>query len=131
MKVSDEYVLLIQIQGNRYCHGVEWIKEGSQSHAQYWKDTKENQLIKKLSFFQFEDESNIFPNVCLQESINIRNAKEGACIYNKYGDRFLYQYNKIKDGVSVSDVIEAIVEKIGAILGKELPHSPRKYTSNY
>lgn len=117
VKVSSEYVLLIQIQGNRYCHGTEWIKSGSQSHAQYWEDTKKDELIRKLSFFQFEENGDAtFPKVCEEERIQVRNFKNEPRIYNKYGDRFLYQSKKIKERALISDVLEAIKEEIRLII---------------
>lgn len=121
VKVSNEYVLLIQIQGNRYCHGVEWIKSGSQSHARYWEDTKRDKLIGELSFFQFEEDNSdniTFPEVCDEGTINSRNTKDGPRLYNKYGDRFLYQSKKIKDSACVSKVLDAVKEDIRDIIEK-------------
>lgn len=117
VKVSDQYVLLIQLQGNRYCHGVEWIKSCWQSHTKYWADTQKDELIRQLSFFQFEGNDNVrFPDVCESEVVPARSAKDGSRIYNKYGDRFLYQSKKISSNASVSEVLNAIIEEISSII---------------
>lgn len=117
VKVSDQYVLLIQLQGNRYCHGVEWIKSCWQSHTEYWADTQKDELIRQLSFFQFKEDDNVrFPVVCESELVSARNAKDGSRIYNKYGDRFLYQSKKISSDASVSEVLKAIIEETSNII---------------
>lgn len=51
IKVTQDYVLLIQIQGNKYCRAIEWIKEDQGDHNKFWEMTK-NEM--RFSFFQFE-----------------------------------------------------------------------------
>lgn len=51
IKVSQDYVLLIQIQGNKYCRAIEWIKEDQGDHNKFWEMT-ENEM--RFSFFQFK-----------------------------------------------------------------------------
>ena len=99
LKINNDYVLLIQIQGNRYEHGIEWICERNCSHSEFWNRTQSLDLISELFFLQFsETETALFPSVCVNEPITARK-KKGEVekrIYNKYNDRFLYQSKKDK-----------------------------------
>ena len=91
LKINNDYVLLIQIQGNRYEHGIEWICERNCSHSEFWNRTQSLDLTCELSFLQFsEAETASFPSVCVNEPITARK-KKGEVekrIYNKYSDRF-------------------------------------------
>ena len=53
IKVTQDYVLLIQIQGNKYCRAIEWIKEDQGDHNKFWEMTKDIMNKKGFSFFQF------------------------------------------------------------------------------
>ena len=121
LKINNDYVLLIQIQGNRYEHGIEWICERNCSHSEFWNRTQSLDLIFELSFLQFsEAETASFPSVCVNEPITARK-KKGEVekrIYNKYSDRFLYQSKKIKENAFAIDVLYAISEEIGYIVEK-------------
>lgn len=121
LKINNDYVLLIQIQGNRYEHGIEWICERNCSHSEFWNRTQSLDLISELSFLQFsEAETASFPSVCVNEPITARK-KKGEVekrIYNKYNDRFLYQSKKIKENAFAIDVLYAISEEIGYIVEK-------------
>lgn len=121
LKINNDYVLLIQIQGNRYEHGIEWICERNCSHSEFWNRTQSLDLIFELSFLQFsEAETTSFPSVCVNEPITARK-KKGEVekrIYNKYSDRFLYQSKKIKENAFAIDVLYAISEEIGYIVEK-------------
>ncbi len=119
IKINKDYVLLIQIQGNRYCHGIEWIKKGKWNYNQLWEMTKEEELIKNLSFFQFtENKPAHFPNICkdINEPITNRKRKDEIRNFNKYGDRFLYQSKQIKEEALVSEVLDAIKKELGSIV---------------
>lgn len=121
LKINNDYVLLIQIQGNRYEHGIEWICERNCSHSEFWNRTQSLDLTCELSFLQFsEAETASFPSVCVNEPITARK-KKGEVekrIYNKYSDRFLYQSKKIKENAFAIDVLYAISEEIGYIVEK-------------
>ena len=121
LKINNDYVLLIQIQGNRYEHGIEWICERNCSHSEFWNRTQSLDLISELFFLQFsETETALFPSVCVNEPITARK-KKGEVekrIYNKYNDRFLYQSKKIKENAFAIDVLYAISEEIGYIVEK-------------
>lgn len=119
IKINKEYVLLIQIQGNRYCHGIEWIKKGNWNYNQLWEMTKEEGGINNLSFFQFAiDKPAHFPNICkdIEEPIITRRRKDEIRNFNKYGDRFLYQSKQIKEEVLVPEVLNAIKKELGLIV---------------
>ncbi|WP_278410574.1 YqiA/YcfP family alpha/beta fold hydrolase [Phocaeicola coprocola] len=121
LRINNDYVLFIQIQGNRYEHGIEWICERNCSHSEFWNRTQSLDLISELSFLQFsETETALFPSVCVNEPITARK-KKGEVekrIYNKYNDRFLYQSKKIKENAFAIDVLYAISEEIGYIVEK-------------
>ncbi len=117
VKINDSYVLLIQIQGDRYCRGIEWIRKEDATHGEFWNETKDDEFIKKLPFFQF-DKAVDFPSVCTDagEEIKARNRKDGTRSYNKYGNRFLYQSKKIKAEATVRQVTDAVIHDIGMIV---------------
>lgn len=120
VRINNDYVLLIQLQGNRYCHGIEWIKEEEYSCERFWELTESEELIRKLSFFQFgEERVAIFPDICEKnrEPIPTRKRNDEFRIFNKYGNRFLYQTKKIKSDVTVHDVLTAVKEEVIRIIG--------------
>lgn len=121
LRINNDYVLFIQIQGNRYEHGIEWICERNCSHSEFWNRTQSLDLTCELSFLQFsEAETASFPSVCVNEPVTARK-KKGEVekrIYNKYSDRFLYQSKKIKENAFAIDVLYAISEEIGYIVEK-------------
>ncbi|MBO5427256.1 MAG: PD-(D/E)XK nuclease family protein [Prevotella sp.] len=121
VKVNDDYVLLIQLQGSRYCRAIEWIADKELDYNGFWKMTEEERLIKELSFFQFNKDSDIsYPAICenANEPISMRkrNGKDGN--FCKYGNKFLYQTKNIKDDATVSEVIDAIVKELESIVEK-------------
>lgn len=118
IKVNQDYVLLIQIQGNRYCHGIEWIKKGPGDHNQFWEMTQKEEIIKKLAFFQFAENKASFPNICKDndEPIAARKRKGEIRDFNKYGDRFLYQSKLIKEDALVCDVLASVREELEHIV---------------
>lgn len=122
VRISNDYVLLVQLQGNRYCRGIEWIRSGSYEHWEYWRDTEKDAVIQKLSFFQFDSAADFakFPSVCENENERIKKTKREGCErnYNKYGDRFLYQSKKIRIDATIEDVLNAVKEDIKKIIQK-------------
>lgn len=121
VKINNKYVLLVQLQGDRYCRGIEWIREGSASHEKYWEDTKNGTLVQlPQSFFQFDDMEVEFPSICIDanKKIEAKKHKDGTRTYNKYGDRFLYQSKKIQENATVNEVLNAIKEDIRKIIQK-------------
>lgn len=115
IKVSQDYVLLIQIQGNKYCRAIEWIKEDQGDHNKFWEMT-ENEM--RFSFFQFKKNDPInFPSICEgnTEPIPDKKIKKETRNFNKYGPNFLYQYKVIKKEATVSEVLDAIMEDLESI----------------
>ncbi|MCS2440996.1 hypothetical protein NXX09_07910 [Bacteroides uniformis] len=109
---------LVQLQGDRYCRGIEWIREKPATHEEYWENTKNEKIPQ--SFFQFDDEAVEFPSICIDanKKIEARKHKDGTRTYNKYGDRFLYQSKKIQENATVSEVLNAIKEDIEKIISR-------------
>lgn len=118
VKIHNEYILLVQLQGDRYCRGIEWIREKPATHEEYWENTKNEKIPQ--SFFQFDDEAVEFPSICIDanKKIEARKHKDGTRTYNKYGDRFLYQSKKIQENATVSEVLNAIKEDIEKIISR-------------
>lgn len=58
VKIHNEYILLVQLQGDRYCRGIEWIREKPATHEEYWENTKmrkshnhsSNSMMRLLNF---------------------------------------------------------------------------------
>ncbi len=122
VKVTPNYVLLIQLQGKRYCRAIEWVTKKDLGCNGFWKRTQEEALIENLQFFQFDKNVSIsYPAICekAQESISMRkrSGKEGN--FCKYGSRFLYQTKNIKDTATVSEVMDAVVKELEDIVDKE------------
>lgn len=118
VKVNDRYVLLVQIQGNRYCHGIEWIKDDESAlHPQYWEETKVDDFVQRLSFFQFGDVDNAAFPESTNGSITFKKHKgeDVARNYAKYGNKFLYQAKNIKSTATIKDVIYGVVADIKRI----------------
>lgn len=115
VKINNDYVLLIQIQGNNYLHAIEWIGENDK---EVWEMIKNNADIRRLRFFRFEkenkeedyhDDYHIFED----KFYPLESAKN---IYNSYGTRFLYQSRHIKKDVSVKTVLSTVVKEINTII---------------
>ena len=121
VKINSDYVLLIQLQGNRYCRAIEWIANKDLGYNGFWKKTQEEKLIRELSFFQFDKNDNIsYPAICEKErdSISMRKSKDKVGNFCKYGNRFLYQAKNIKEDATVSNVIDAIVKELECVIEK-------------
>lgn len=121
VRINNDYVLLIQLQGDRYCHCIEWIADKNLGHAGFWESTKKEELIKELSFFQFEDEREglaHFPAICQEadQPVSPRRRKGETRIYCKYGDRFLYQAKKISPKATVSEVLTSLTGELEHIV---------------
>ena len=69
VKIHNEYILLVQLQGDRYCRGIEWIRERPATHEEYWENTKNEKIPQ--SFFQFDDEAVEFPSICIDANKKI------------------------------------------------------------
>ena len=117
IKVSQDYVLLIQIQGNKYCRAIEWIKEDQGDHNKFWEMTKDIMNKKGFSFFQFKKNDPInFPSICNNEKTIKYTTRYGETRnFNKYGSKFLYQYKVIKEDATVSAVLDAIMKDLASI----------------
>lgn len=117
IKVNQDYVLLIQIQGNRYCHGIEWIKEVRGDYNYFGEITQKEDIIKNLVFFQFTEDKASFPNICKDKDdpIAARKRKGEIRDFNKYGDKFLYQSKLIKEDALVCDVLAAVKDELEEI----------------
>lgn len=129
IRIDKDYVLLIQLQGDKYCHGIEWLTSGN--HNELWKQTQNINLVKELGFLKFsEGTKEMFPSICQDTPITIRvkGKKETETrIYNKYGNTFLYQYKKIKPDATVAEVITAIKNEVEQIIDKARELSIRLY----
>lgn len=117
IKVSQDYVLLIQIQGNKYRRAIEWIKEDQGDHNKFWEMTKDIMNKKGFSFFQFKKNDPInFPSICNNEKTIKATTRNGETQnFNKYGAKFLYQYKVIKEDATVSAVLDAIMKDLVSI----------------
>lgn len=117
IKVTQDYVLLIQIQGNKYCRAIEWIKEDQGDHNKFWEMTKDIMNKKGFSFFQFKKNDPInFPSICNNEKTIKATTRNGETQnFNKYGVKFLYQYKVIKEDATVSAVLDAIMKDLVSI----------------
>lgn len=117
IKVTQDYVLLIQIQGNKYCRAIEWIKEDQGDHNKFWEMTKDIMNKKGFSFFQFKKNDPInFPSICNNEKTIKDTTRYGETRnFNKYGSKFLYQYKVIKEDATVSAVLDAIMKDLVSI----------------
>lgn len=117
IKVTQDYVLLIQIQGNKYCRAIEWIKEDQGDHNKFWEMTKDIMNKKGFSFFQFKKNDPInFPSICNNEKPIKDTTRYGETRnFNKYGSKFLYQYKVIKEDATVSAVLDAIMKDLASI----------------
>lgn len=117
IKVTQDYVLLIQIQGNKYCRAIEWIKEDQGDHNKFWEMTKDIMNKKGFSFFQFKKNDPInFPSICNNEKTIKDTTRYGETRnFNKYGPNFLYQHKVIKKEATVSEVLDAIMEDLESI----------------
>lgn len=117
IKRSEDYLLLIQLQGDKYCHCIEWITSRPISSDQdAWLQTCA--LKESLySFLQVDEAPAVFPSVCMDESGSSRRRKTTqARNYNKYGSRFLYQYRKIRPEATVTEVLQAIREEVEVLI---------------
>lgn len=117
IKVTQDYVLLIQIQGNKYRRAIEWIKEDQGDHNKFWEMTKDIMNKKGFSFFQFKKNDPInFPSICNNEKTIKATTRNGETQnFNKYGAKFLYQYKVIKEDATVSAVLDAIMKDLVSI----------------
>lgn len=104
IKVTKNYCLGIQIQGRQYRHLIEWIKNGSQNHDEYWNDTQNETRANDILFLSFDENAKAQYPECLPKE-NKRSSKH----YCKYGDRFLYQYTTITDDTTIEQIINAVV----------------------
>lgn len=120
IKFSEDYVLLIQLQGDKYCHCIEWITDRPiPNEHEAWRLTCD--LKDSVSaFLQTDELPAVFPSVCLDEAASTRRRKEPRTRnFNKYGNNFLYQYRKIKEDATVSEVLRAIKEEVDVLLLKQ------------
>lgn len=120
MKFNEDFVLLIQLQGDKYCHCIEWITDrpiANVHEAWEWICALKDPVPV---FLQTDELPAVFPSVCLDESASVRKRKDARNRnFNKYGNNFLYQYRKIKDEATVSEVLRAIKEEVDALIPKQ------------
>lgn len=120
MKFNEDFVLLIQLQGDKYCHCIEWITDrpiANVHEAWEWTCALKDPVPV---FLQTDELPAVFPSVCLDESASVRKRKDARNRnFNKYGNNFLYQYRKIKDEATVSEVLRAIKEEVDALIQKQ------------
>lgn len=117
VKICEDYILLIQIQGNKYCHCIEWISQKQPTtHQEAWRRTCA--LKESLhAFLQVDELPADFPSVCVDEPLRERNYKhEGARNYNKYNNNFLYQSKKIRDDASITEVLNALCKELECLV---------------
>lgn len=90
IKVSDDTCYVIQLQGNRYCHGIE--KKG------IYNEINKNNTLAEISFLNFP----------------------GKKIYNKmichYGNDFVYNYQKVQNE-TIGGLLNKIKDDIIKVLG--------------
>ena len=116
IRVTNDFVLLIQIQGGRYMHGIEWL-QGGKDEIENWEKTR--QVLSEnsfLDFFDFEKGEGKFPDCCVPLLQAKRRLDKNR--YNKYGKDFLYQCKNIKRDSLVDDIITAITEEVCIIYNK-------------
>lgn len=120
IKINDRYVLLVQLQGNRYCRGIEWIGESAKKrHEVLWEETRQEACIQALHYFNFEEGiPDTFPEICVKACIRARKRRDSGKerMYNKYQNAFLYQAKKIREEVSVAEVLDAIKTELEGIV---------------
>lgn len=113
VKICEDYILLIQLQGNKYCHCIEWIsRKQPANHQEAWRRTCA--LKESLhAFLQVDELPAVFPSVCVDEPIRERNYRhEEPRNYNKYNNNFLYQSKKIREEATIGEVLDAICKDV-------------------
>ena len=90
IKISKDCCAVIQVQGDRYCHGIE--KKGIVGKS---KQLKQNNT-ELWSFINFND-----------------NADSKLC---HYSDGFLYMAQKVSEKDTVADIISSVIKDINTIL---------------
>lgn len=121
VKINEDYILLVQIQGETYLHAIEWKKDVRKKRfpEDYWDETcgqhKYIQNFLKVSELGEVD----FPDVCSGEPGVPWKYQGKERWYNKYDGKssaFLYQYSKIRKDAKASEVINAIVDDVKMLL---------------
>ncbi len=120
MKFKEDFVLLIQLQGDKYCHCIEWITDRQIANVyEAWEWTCALKDPVPV-FLQTDELPAVFPSFCQDESVSVCKRKDARNRnFNKYGNNFLYQYQKIKDEATVSEVLRAIKEEVDALIQKQ------------
>ena len=119
--LTEKYLkLIIQVQGERYCHMLicDNIAKGSKRvNPDMIKDLK-----KKISRFWMSNQPDI--NNSLSNFISIENSipifrlsTNNEFSWGKYGDNNIYQYIDIPHDKTINEVIEAMVDDIESIQG--------------
>lgn len=105
IKVNNKYLLLVQVQGGQYRRAIEWEKGDENDGKTHWERMRSDQSILDLGFFRLDAENTItYP--WSKETAEIYPLKGD---YNKFGSAFLYQSAKLPEGITVDELLEAIV----------------------
>ena len=118
---KEIFKLIIQIQGDRYCHMVIYddiVKEEKNKNGKKllsvdvdiltsaWKDNLKSQQ-GTIDKYIYLPNSNVCPNKILGNNLN----KD----YQQYGKNLIYQFVEIPSGAIIQDVIDAIVNDVKEI----------------
>lgn len=134
VKIDENYLLIVQVQGKYYRHAIEWEQKGKaktkEDFQKYWAKTCEQKDYVK-EFLKLPDMDSVnFPSVCSgTPSVPCTNKGEEK-FYNKYNGNssaFLYQYSKIKEDAEVSKVLDAIVEDVRKLLAIQRKFKERNH----
>lgn len=114
VKVSNDTVFLIQVQGNQYRRAIE--RKGTYKENIEWLNNQDSNLYK---FFAHSKEG--FPefNIVLPDKISPFRPKykdssqNGFC---KFGNWFIYQYVEIGEFTKIDSVVEAVKNDISEVL---------------
>lgn len=102
--------IFIQLQGNSYCHAF-YKEKGAAKQLEKLKD----RLEPLMDFDENKNKTNKYPNSLNTNDlypggINTRAKNKLFKNFKYYGDNFIYQNVLIPQGVSVENVIDAMVE---------------------
>lgn len=115
IKVSNDTVFLIQVQGNQYRRAIE--RKGTYKENIDWLNNQNSNLYK---FFAHSKEE--FPDFRYSDSLKKvspfrpkkkDNEQNGFC---KFGNWFIYQYVEIEDSTTVKSVAKAVIKDIYEVL---------------
>ena len=93
IKVSDDTCYVIQLQGNRYCHGIE--KKG------IYNEINNDNTLAEIPFLNFSESEKGIDNKMICH----------------YGDNFVYNYQKVTDE-TIGELLNKINDDIIKVLGQ-------------